>query len=209
MDGSQVETAVTFDFVNTASEYAYAPLAQWLPDNSSALVAISSADPWQPEANASLFRIPATGTAVSLGTILGNILFTPVNWTASGNNLVYVQMVPAGSNEQALTLAQGNGQNPQAYRVGEQLTLYAWSPNSAQFLYAGNGFYAIGRPGDAPLEIATTATATSMQWLNNNAFVLLNGSMGSWQLEAVNVEGETAVLANIDTDFVASDVWVP
>lgn len=209
LDGSQVETVVTFDFVNTASEYAYAPMAQWLPDNSAALVAISSADPWQPEANASLFRIPRTGTAVPLGTILGNILFTPVNWTASGNNLVYVQMVPDGSNEQALTLAQGNGQNPQAYRVGEQLSLYAWSPNSAQFLYAGNGFFAIGRPGDAPLELATTAAATSMQWLNNNAFVLLNGSMGSWQLEAVNVEGETAVLANINTDFVASDVWVP
>ncbi len=209
MDGSQVETAVTFDFVNTASEYAYAPTAQWLPDSSAALVAISGADPWQPDADASLFRIPNTGTAVPLGTILGNILFTPVNWTASGNNLVYVQTIVDGSGESALTLAQGNGQNPQAYRVGEQLSLYAWSPNNAQFLYAGNGFFAVGKPGNAPLEIVTSTAATSMQWLNDNSFVLLNGSVGNWELQTANLAGETAVLANIAADFVSSDVWTP
>lgn len=209
MDGSQVETAVTFDFINTASEYAYAPTAQWLADGSAALVAIPSADPWQPDANASLFRIPNTGTAVPLGTILGNILFTPVNWTASGNNLVYVQTIMDGSGESALTLAQGNGQNPQAYRVGEQLSLYAWSPNNAQFLYAGNGYFAVGKPGDAPLEIATSASATSMQWLNDTSFVLLNGSVGNWELQTANLAGDTAVLANIAADFAASDVWTP
>ncbi len=209
MDGSGVETAVTFPFINTASEYAYAPTAQWLPDSSAALVAIPDADPWQATTTAALFRIPRSGTAVPLGSLLGNILFSPVKWTASGNNLAYVQMVPDGSSEQALTLAQGSGQNPQSYRVGEQLTLYEWSPNNSSFLYASNGFYAVGQPGVAPIEIPTSSSTSDMQWIHDTAFVALVGTVGNWDLKSGNLAGETAVMRNISKDFVPLDVWIP
>ena len=209
LDGANIETVVEFEFVNTASEYAYAPTAQWLPDNSAALIAISDPDPWQPTAKATLYRIPGSGTAAQQGSILGNTLFTSVNWTASGNNLIYVQTVLNGSSEQALTLAQGNGQNPQAYRVGEQLNLFAWSPNFTNFLYSGNGFYGVGQPGAAPVEIAIPVGVSTMRWLNDSNFVSLIGSNGSWDLVGANLAGETAELININKDVVPMDVWIP
>ena len=209
MNGSNSETAVTFDFVNTASEYAYAPTAQWLPDGSAAYIAIADADPWQPTAMASIYRIPSSGTAVALGSILGNILFSPVHWTSSGNNLLYVQFVPDGSNEQALTLAQGNGQNAQSYRVGEQLTLFALNPNNTHFLYAGNGFYGVGQPGVAPVEIAIPVGTSDMQWVNNSQYIALVGSVGSWNVVGANIAGDTADLTTINHDFVPIDVWNP
>lgn len=209
MDGANRETAVTFDFVNTASEYAYAPTAQWLPDGSAALIAIPSADPWQPTARASLYRIPNSGTAVSLGSILGNILFSPVQWTSSGNNLLYVQFVPDGSNEQALTLAQGNGQNSQAYRVGQQLTLFGLNPNNTHFLYAGNEFYGVGQPGSAPVETSISGGVSEMQWVNDNQFIVVKGTVGSWTLEGANVAGDSDTLTTINHDIAPIDVWVP
>jgi hypothetical protein len=77
LDGSNRETVIEFPFVNTASEYAWAPTAQWLPSGSQAYVAIAAEDPWTADAGAALYQIPVSGPAVAIGSLLGNTLFSP------------------------------------------------------------------------------------------------------------------------------------
>lgn len=210
MDGTGAETLLEFDFVNTASEYTYAPKAQWTADGSAAYVAVPSADPWGAGADATLYRIPAGETAVEIGSVLGNILFNPVRWTSDGEKLAYVQIVSSRRpSDQALTLADGDGQNPVTYRVGDQLFLHDWNPAGTHFLYAGNGFYAIGQPGESPVEIIVPVGTAGMTWLNNDSFVMANGSGGVWNLSSSNLSGEAAALATANINFVQFDVWAP
>ncbi|NKQ35526.1 MAG: hypothetical protein HF973_07920 [Chloroflexi bacterium] len=210
MDGTGVETVIEFDFINTASEYAYAPTAQWTADGSAAYVAIPSADPWVVGANAALYRIPVGETAVEVGSVLGNILFNPVQWTPNGDKLAYVQIVSSRRPpDQALTLADGDGQNPVSYRVGDQLFLHDWNAAGTYFLYAGNGFYAVGRPGESPVEITIPVGTVGMVWLNNSSFVTANGSGGVWNLSSSNLSGESVTLAAANINFIQFDVWAP
>ena len=210
MDGAGAETVIEFPFINTASEYAYAPTAQWLADGSAAYVAIPDADPWAAGAEATLYRIPAGDTAVEIGSVLGNILFNPVQWTASGDKLAYVQIVSSRRpSDQALTLADGDGQNPASYRVGDQLFLHGWNPAGTYFLYAGNGFYATGRPGESPVETAIPVGTAGMKWLNNDSFVVANGSGGIWNLSSGNLAGDSETLATANVNFIQFDVWAP
>ncbi len=210
IDGTGIETVIEFEFINTASEYTYSPAAQWLTDGSAAYVAIPSADPWVVGADAALYRIPVGDTAVEIGSVLGNTLFNPVQWTANGDKLAYVQIVSSRRpSDQALTLADGDGQNPVSYRVGGQLFLHGWNPAGTQFLYAGNGFYAVGQPGESPVEIVIPVGTAGMAWLNNDSFVTANGSGGVWNLSSSNLSGEATTLATANINFIQFDVWAP
>ena len=210
VDGTGAETVIEFDFINTASEYAYAPTAQWAADGSAAYIAIPSADPWVVGANAALYRLPAGDTAVEIGSVLGNILFNPVQWTPNGDKLAYVQIVSSRRpSDQALTLADGDGQNPVSYRVGDQLFLHDWNPAGTHFLYAGNGFYAVGQPGESPVEIVIPVGTAGMKWLNNDSYVTANGSGGVWNLSSGNLAGDSETLATANVNFIQFDVWAP
>ncbi|NJN53957.1 MAG: hypothetical protein HC804_03885, partial [Anaerolineae bacterium] len=71
MDGSNRQTVLNFGFVNTASEYAYVPVTQWVGNGNTAVTAVSGPDPWQASATASLYRI-ANGNSLVQGSLPGN-----------------------------------------------------------------------------------------------------------------------------------------
>ncbi len=209
VDGTGSETVIEFDYINTSSEFTYAPRAQWTANGSAAYIAVPDADPWAAGAGAALYRIPVGDTAVEIGSVLGNTLFNPVQWTPNGDTLAYVQLISGGPSEQALTLADGDGQNPASYRVGDQLFLHDWNPAGTHFLYAGNGFYAIGQPGESPVEIIIPVGTAGMAWLNSDNFVAANGSGGVWNLSSGNLSGDSETLATANINFIQFDVWAP
>ena len=209
LDGSNAEEVITFPFVNTASEYAWVPTAQWLPGGSQAYVAIAAADPWQADAEATLYQIPVSGPAVEIGTILGNTLFSPPNWNQNGSRLGYVQLIVNSDNTQYLVLADGDGDDPVPYDSADQLTAAGWNSPGTHFLYAGLDFLGIAEPDESTVEILLGGTVGNLLWLDDDAFVTAVGSSNNWELLTGNLAGNTRTVGETAVSFPEFDVWLP
>jgi Tol biopolymer transport system component len=207
MDGSNRQTVLTFAFVNTASEYAYVPVTQWVGNGNSAVTAVSSQDPWQSNAAASLYRL-ASGNALVQGSLPGNILFNPVQWSSDGSQLAYVQYIPDGSNQQTLILADGNGTNGQNYRTGQNLRSFGWNSANSHLLFAGEGFFGVGQAGSTPTEVLIPVGLFDAQWLNDTAYVMSLGTGNVWNLTSGSLTGDTEIVATA-TGSVQFDTWAP
>ncbi|WP_420645582.1 hypothetical protein [Candidatus Leptofilum sp.] len=209
LDGSNQETVIEFPFVNTASEYAWVPTAQWLPSGSQAYVAIADDDPWQEDAMATLYQIPVSGPAVEIGYVIGNTLFSPVDWTRSGGNLVYIQLIINDENLQTVVLSDGDGGNPIPYDSASQLMSTGWNPAGTHFLYAGQDFLGIGEAGQPPLKVLVAEGIISQTWLTDEAFVTAVGDSDNWQFLTVDLAGKTQVVGETGNDTAVFDVWTP
>ncbi len=208
LDGSNAQTVLTFSFVNTASEYAYAPLVQWLANGTTAVTAVSGADPWQADTEAALYRIQ-NQTPLVQGNLPGNILFSPVQWTSTGGRLAYVQFIPDGSGEQTVIVAEGNGDRAQAVRTDNNLRVLGWNSADTHLLYVGDGYFGIGQSGATPTEVPVSVAISDGQWLGETAFVMSLGSGNIWNLTSANLSGETEILATANGNNVQFDTWVP
>lgn len=210
-DGSNRETIIEFPFVNTASEYAWVPTAQWLPSGSQAYVAIADADPWTDEAEATLYQIPVSGPAVQIGSVLGNTLFSPPMWTPNGNNLGYSQIIIGPANEQSILVADGDGDNPVTVTSvnNQPLTFTGWNQAGSHFLYSGPNYVGVGQIGQPALEVLVAGNISSQQWLTNGAFVTAVSNNGSWQFLTGDLAGNTQVVGEAAGDTAVFDVWVP
>ncbi|MCP4416240.1 MAG: hypothetical protein GY805_06440 [Chloroflexi bacterium] len=209
MDGSNQEEVITFSFVNTASEYAWIPTAQWLPSGSQAYVAIAAADPWTAKAEATLYQIPVSGPAVEIGTLLGNTLFSPPQWTGNGSKLGYIQVVIDGSNVQTVVIADDNGGNPLPIASSNQLMFAGWNQAGTHFLYAGQDYLGIGQVGQPAVEVLIAGGLDNLRWLNEGAFVTAVGNSGSWNLFTGDLAGNMRDVGETAVDFVQIDVWTP
>lgn len=212
LDGSGRETLVQFELVNTASEYIYYPIPQWTTDGSRAFTAVPSREPFSPEAVATLWQLPSTGTAVQLGTLPGNILFNPVAWSYNGAQLAYVrQLISSANVEPVLMVGSTNGQDVGAYNSAEQIAFFDWSPDNTHFLYTTGQFYAVGQASSGPMTISIPAGqhVQKGQWLNESTFVIATGSDGSWTLSSGNVSGVTTPLTTFASRNGIFDVWGP
>lgn len=211
LDGSNRETVIEFPFVNTASEYAWVPTAQWLSSGSQAYIAIADDDPWTADAEATLYQIPVSGPAVAIGSVLGNTLFSPLHWTRSGGNLGYIQIVIGSDNVRSVVVADGDGDNPVAVASvnNAQLSFAGWNRAGTYFLYAGQSYLGIGQVGRSPLEILVTGSVVDQMWLNDNAFVTAVGSSGSWEFLTGNVSGSTRVVGETAVNVAQFDLYMP
>ncbi|NLF03370.1 MAG: hypothetical protein GX601_20605, partial [Anaerolineales bacterium] len=105
-DGGNRRALVDFDFVDTASEYAFYPMPAWAPDGSSALVAISSPEPFSDAIpTADVWRLPVDGAALQLATLSGTFLFSAMGdslWSADRTRVGYTVAAEVWSNERTL-----------------------------------------------------------------------------------------------------------
>ncbi|MBK8904853.1 MAG: hypothetical protein IPM53_26980 [Anaerolineaceae bacterium] len=210
LDGGNRETVIEFPFVNTASEYAWVPTAQWLPSGSQAYIAIADDDPWSADAEATLYQIPVSGPAVAIGSLLGNTLFSPVHWTRSGSKLGYIQIVIDSSNTRSVVVADGDGDNPIIVdSTTEAMEFTDWNRSGSHFLYSGPGYVGVGQLGQSPLEVLVTGNVGRQLWLTDSTYVTAVGSSGSWQLLTGNVAGNTRAVGDTAVDNPTFDVWVP
>jgi hypothetical protein len=204
LDGSERETLITFDFVNTASEFAFYPWLQWL-DGGAATAVISSPEPYT-TAEANLWRIPAAGAAEALAALPGNVIFSPVIWAGSGERLGYVRALPGEPD--MLVIADGNGRNTVPY--AEAARFFGWNPAGSHFVYAGERYYAVGRPGGDPLvvDVAEGKTAVSAQWLDDDTFIIALGSGGNWDFRLQTIDGPATRLVSGSATSIF-DTWSP
>ncbi|MCA9916522.1 MAG: hypothetical protein KC445_01160 [Anaerolineales bacterium] len=211
LDGSNRQVVIEFPFINTASEYAWVPTAQWLPGGSQAYVSIPDADPWTAEAEATLYQIPVSGPAVEIGAVLGNTLFAEPNWTRSGGNLGYAQIILGPANEQSIVIADGDGSNPTAVKTAnnQPLSFAGWNAAGTHFLYAGPDFVGVGQLAQPPLEVLVAGGVSSQMWLTDGAFVTAVRSGTNWEFLTGNVAGNTVLVGETGADTAVFDVWTP
>ncbi len=210
LDGSEWQTIIDFEKVNTASEWIYYPKPQWTSDGRLALVAIASPEQFDESAEARLWRIPRSGPAEFTRALAGNILFNPVIWSDNGISLAYVQQIIDSANiPPALTLADGDGANPTSYATDNPLRFDGWSPAGDSFIYSGAGFYAVGRSGAAAVTTILDGDVGAVQWLTPSRFIIAIESGSGWQMSISDLAGNLTLLATARSDTAQMDVWTP
>ena len=216
-DGT-TQALISFDFINTASEYIYYPTPRWTSNGSAAYVAIPSAEPFSRAPTASLWRIPASGGATQLGTISENILFSDLYWNDNGSHVAYTRIVDdTGSSEPRLMVATGSGQlGPEGlpYATDERLRLYPWSSNNQTFLFSGSDYFAIGQPqaDQVTVPVPPNSRIDDGQWVTPNYYVvsLQPGSSGNWVMVSGDLLGNTTqILSTSSSERPFFQLWTP
>jgi hypothetical protein len=218
LDGSNLETLITFPSAVTYSEYAYYPEPRWLPNGNSAFVTISGSDPLFEDQIATYWQIPTSGEAEELNTVEGIFLMDHIYPSPDGSHTAFVRILSSPDNPPR-DMMVGNGQASNLETYGDswaQLEFYGWSSDSSSFLYRsqnnGNVFrYLIGRIGQSPIvtSIPGSQTALNLKWVTNSTFVLAIGSGNDWEVVAANFDGDEEVLVTLPTGDPVFDVWTP
>jgi Tol biopolymer transport system component len=203
-DGTNRRELVTFDFVNTASEYAYIPQPIWAPDGSFGLIAIQSAEPFGDDSTGSLWRLPREGEAVLLNVLPGRFLFNTMVqnnlWSPDRSRFAYVSQ-----DGQQLFIATGDGSGGEVYAVGD-VEFRRWAPDNERFIYSAGQpptFY-IGEVGATPVSLALSGDAgqvLSVRWVGPSRFVYSIGSFDSAAVLLGEVGGPHRTLATSTQGF--------
>lgn len=215
VDGSRLETVLTFDPVGISEAYYY-PRPQWVDGGSRAYAAVS--DPLLsntgevPKASATLWQIPASGAAEKIGSLLSNVVGSVPRWSADGNRLGYVTL-PEGSAQPELVIADTAGQNGVPYINEGQPRLWGWNNNNEQFLFDAGRFYAIGKVGDLSRRFALGDGDVVMQaeWVTREWFLTAVDSASSNALvyRLHNRDGGSDVVARANGRLPIYDLWLP
>ncbi len=214
LDGSNAETLIEFAAINTASEYVYYPLPQ-LTSTGGIYVAIPDAQAFEPGARTLLWQIPDSGPARQLGTVEGANLFDPLLWSQDGSRLAFIRNSTDQEAPQAsrLLIADGNGIDAEPYAGGEALLLHGWGPGRTNFLYSGNGFYAVGRQNAPAVQtvLSPGQTVSNAQWLTDQAFIVCVGfpESNTWELSSASNSGDRLVLTTLHGFDALFDAWQP
>jgi len=214
MDGSNSEIILQFEPVNTASEYVFYPVPQQAGEGET-FAYIPDAEPWLPGAWTTLWKIPGSGPAGQLGSIDGVSLFDPVLWSPDGSRLAFIRQTaePDTTAMYRLVIADGKGINANPYAGGDMLALHGWGSDSTNFLYSGNGFYAVGRVNAPPVQILLSPgqQISDAQWLTDETFVAAVGfpENSTWELIGSGISEEHILLKSIRGFEALFDVWRP
>lgn len=216
-DGSGRRTLLSFEAVNTASEYAYYPMPVWAPDGSYALIAISSPEPfWPPEeASGTLYRLSLNGEVIPLATLRGQFLFNTMTdglWSPDRALIAYTVPIASDSPDQVeLIVAAGDGSNPRSYAAGA-LQFIGWAPNSTRFAYQDSSTSTIfvGTPDAPPQELIAPDTderIVQARWAGEENLIYLVARGEDFELWLVSLSGESRRIDFLGASFPSLDVY--
>jgi dipeptidyl aminopeptidase/acylaminoacyl peptidase len=214
-DGSNRRVLVPFEDVVTYSEYYYTPKAVWAPDGSYALVAISSPDPMDPEANATIWRLPLEGDAVPLGTVVGEVFHGSQSgelWSADRTRMVFTRRLADTGNERELIVAGVDGSDPEVYATGE-VRLVNWVGDGSEFAFYQDDRTEVyrGSAGQAPVLVLPSrggdGVVTAVRWVGSDAVVYIVAESGEFTVWLGPVGGEHRVIGRTPSPIPGLDVW--
>ncbi|MFN2135233.1 MAG: hypothetical protein ACK2UK_04720 [Candidatus Promineifilaceae bacterium] len=205
------EVILRFTPVNTAREIPYYPEPQRTEDG--LYVAIPAADPWSSGAVTTLYALPATGGAVETGIVANVSLDQLPRWSATGQQLAFVQLPDSQEQTAQLVIAGNDGSSAVPYAGGPVLHFLSWKPQEDIFLYSGKTFYALGRLHDPPKQSALPAGTSSGEahWMTKDSFLLTVDDVAAqrWELRHVNQAGDMTVVASGQGQDSAFELWLP
>jgi hypothetical protein len=203
------DDVLTYSNVITYSEYQWYAIPRWKPDSSQLNVVIPSPDPMAPDASITVWNIPLDGTPpFFLGTYFTEAaLFGPGSEISVDTTMVaYIKRVGQPTdNTWDLHIAELNGASDVVFATGK-LRFYSWSPDSGWFVFTDNQEYKVAQVGDGVWPLADHPPARGMKWVDENRFLYLSGSSGSWDLRLgsfswKSIQIGTSTTNNLTFDF--------
>ena len=186
-DGSlHLKNLLTFDFINTASEYAWTPDPQWSPDGSTLGVVIPPKEPWTENPADSLIALLAVD-GKSKQTFSTQMTYFPGGFSSFSpdfKQLVYLTRDPTSADNIFFLRSMDLVQNQIIdYTSGKIYSKPVWSLDGSKFLYydMDSGAY-IGQPDLDPVPLSEMGEVTSMAWIDASRFIVSSRTDSGWKL---------------------------
>lgn len=201
LDGSKLDRKVlAYEFVNTASEYAWVASPVWSADSQTLAAAVPPKEPFTDNVeDSTVWRVSADGLSGEM-TFSRKMMYTPEGFAFISPDLskiLYItQLDPPSSGQFALNLSHLDGTDALEYAVGRFFGgPVKWSPDSSKFYYydSDKGSF-IGQPGLAPQSLPDFASVRTVEWIDGNRFIGASSSEGGWKLLLGTVDGATGVI---------------
>jgi dipeptidyl aminopeptidase/acylaminoacyl peptidase len=214
-DGTDRRTLVIFEFVNTASEYAYRPMPVWKPDGSYALVAISSREPFGPEAGANVWQLPLSGEATLVQSLRGDFLFSSMEgslWSPDRTRIGYtLESSGTDPNVRDLIVARWDGSESTVYATG-RVGFLNWAPDNRRFsLWIEEpGDVYLGEAGVESLPLVPPEGGLPVHaphWIDAHTLVYLIGGRGAFEIRLAPLPEAHPTLDVISGGYVQLDVY--
>lgn len=199
-DGSNRKVVIKFEFVNTASEYAFVPHPVWTTDGSLGLVAISSPDPFGAPPYNSLWKINLSGDAVMMGTLPGmNLIMEDLFWSPDRVRLAFF------NDDGDLCLANADGSGIVVY-ASDVSCFMGWAPGGQHFVFSKQyGVQVLlgspGSPAEPFVDFNEVGRVLQVKWADPQNFGILALDRNLW---AGELDGE---LNLIDTAVDTFDIY--
>lgn len=212
LKGQEQNTILRYEPINTASEYVYYPSPQLT--SSGTHIAVPASDPWITGAQTTLWQAPSIAPAIEIGRVTNIVFNQPLVWSFDGQQTAFIQQSASGEQPVSrMVIAEGDGSGAMPYAGGAGLNFFEWKPKDDQFLYAGTGFYAIGRPQAPPKQMLLPAgqTAAEARWLAGDNYILtiIDPLNQLWEIQSANASGDMTLLANGHGQPSTIEIWLP
>jgi hypothetical protein len=203
-DGSlAAANAVTFNSVNTASEYAWTPNIFWKNDSSSFCTVIAPEEPWVDDPGPSVvWRVSNTGTAAMIYS--GQMSFFPMGIASFSPDLSMMNYRTQKGNpldntwELNVSLVDGSGN--EQMDTGYFGRLATWSPDGQKFIYSkldgSNNLAFLINGNSAPEKLAEIVSLLDAKWVDDSHYIVSSHTEGGDSLLYGTINGPTGVIYN-------------
>jgi len=190
--------AVTNEFVNTASEYAWAADPVWQNDSSNFMLAIPPKEPWvDTPGPGAIWKVSNTGSAAN--TFTGQMSFFPSGVAVFDPTLSHMAFTTrvgvAADNNWTLHVAGVDGSADAVVDTGYFARLPVWSPDGSRFIYSktngtvNQAYLVLVDGSSAPVLLGDITSLLDIRWLDASRYIassrtaagasLLLGTVGS------------------------------
>jgi hypothetical protein len=192
--GDEINTALEFQAVSTASEVPFYPPLSWTFDNSAVRVPIPDRDLVYDPAIAppvELWHLPLDGEARILGYVPAAFDGLP-RWSPYTGTMLYAQTSTALAMFN-LFIADADGANAQPYADGGVEILHArWLDGEGRFVFARGTSLMLGERGQPPQTIASSA----QRWRLAGDYVIYT-TAAELRYAGIDSSGSSSLIAEI------------
>lgn len=175
-DGSNNHEAITFDLVQTYSEWYYIPEVVWFTDSSEFRTVIPAHDALgNPSEGTTFWSVPLTGSPANMAgfTALPAFQNAP-RISPDGLNVAY--MSPNGANSELHLNGFDIGDELFSYYPTDQWGLVGWAPDSNGFVYWSDDVRSLwfGHIGSAAVRLTDTPHVENLRWIDITHILFTN-----------------------------------
>jgi hypothetical protein len=195
-DGSNYHAAITYDVVQTYSEWNYIPEVVWFSDSSEFRTVIPASDPLgDPLAGTTFWSVPVSGSPMDMAGFISVPAFQGApRISPDGLNVAYLS--PSGDNSELHLNGFYIGDVLYSSYPANQWDLVGWAPDSNGFVYWTDDTRNLwfGHTGSAAVRLTDTPHAEGLRWIDLTRILFASDS----ELR-LGAPGGASVL--IDTDL--------
>jgi len=204
---------LSYDQVNTFSEYRYYAQPVWSPDSSYLLAAIPPVDPLaQPREPTNFWHLPIDGTPAfqNGGVVAEPFISSEVKFSPDLQRILFLRETGQPSkNHSELYIAKSDGSEERVYIKAPLIQLMVWNPDSNRFVYRQGEAWEgqLGGLNETPNPFSRNPHGIfDIEWIDVNNYLILRENDQSFDLFYESLGGDQIKIDSIpappaDFDF--------